>query len=121
MRRPLALAAVVLSLTGCGGGSSVGVLTGEIRFLGGLTRLPGTGPEPGRVIVFTASGRIVARRRVDRASLLRYRVVLAPGDYRLNAGSVAQYDPPWNCRPQYAHVQPGRVTQVNVYTGCGEQ
>jgi hypothetical protein len=119
--RLLALVALVLSLIGCGGASSTGVLTGEIRFLGGLTRLPGTGPDSGRVIVFTTSGRIVARRRVDGATHLRYRIVLPPGDYGVNAGSLPQYDPPRNCRPQKVHVRPGRTTRVNVYQGCGEQ
>jgi hypothetical protein len=121
MWRPPALALVVLLLAACGSGHSTGVLTGEIRGIPATTPLPGVGPNPGQVIVSTSSGRIVARERVDRASHLRYRIVLPPGEYYVNAGSLIRYNPPWNCRPQHARVQAGGTSQVNVYTGCGVQ
>jgi hypothetical protein len=76
---------------------------------------------PGRVIVFTSSGRVLAHRRVDVAHRLRYRFVLRPGDYQVNAGSLVGYHYPRNCRPRYARVRPGGTTEITVFEGCGIQ
>jgi hypothetical protein len=115
----MVLALVVISLPACGGSGSTGVLTGEIRFVGGITPRGGIGPKPGRVIVFTTSGHLVASQRVDRGNHLHYRFVLPPGRYGVNAGSRVRYDYPLNCRPRLASVRSGRISTINVYDGCG--
>ncbi len=121
VRRLLALTGVALFLTACGGGSATGVVTGEIRFVGGITPRGGVGPKPGRVIVFTSSGRVVAHQRVAVANRLHYRFVLRPGDYQVNAGSLVGFRYPRNCRPQHARVRAGGTTEITVFEGCGIQ
>jgi hypothetical protein len=120
----LVLSVLGLGLASCGESSikesQRGVLTGEIRYVGGPPSPRGElVPKTGRVIVFTTSGRVLASQRVDRATHLHFRFILPPGRYGVNAGKRVRYHYPFNCRARKVQVRPGRVTTINVHEGCG--
>lgn len=97
----------------------MGILSGEIRAAGAVCPRGGCGPKAGRVTVFTPSGRVIAHQHVGKADHFRFRFVLPPGSYELNAGHrLTGHHLPADCPPSRARVQPDRTTRMNVHTYC---